>query len=406
MLDVDFARAQFPAFADDTLRDKAFFENAGGSFACATVIDRLSEYYRRLKVQPYYGYAASREAGQWMDEAYERLAPYLGVPADWIHFGPSSSQNAYVLAQAFRRLLRPGDEIVVTNQDHEANSGVWRRLEGDGIRIREWRVDPVTGELRLSQLDPLLNPRTRLVAFPHCSNVVAHVNPVAQIAQRIRAAGALSIVDGVSFAPHGLPDVSALGTDIYFFSLYKTFGPHQGLMVLRPELLERLANEGHYFNSGLKRKRLIPAGPDHAQVAAASGIADYFERLDRHHGDQGGAGERPHRVRRLLREAERSSVARVLAALSSDRRVRLLGPSDPARRTATVAFVPTRRAPEEVAAALWARGIMVAAGHFYAVRLLEALGLDPASGVVRLSWLHYTSPADIDRLLTALDQAL
>src|SRR5258706_6310086 len=140
-LDVDSVRAQFPAFADPSLERQAFFENAGGSYACRPVIERLNEYYRRLKVQPYYRYPASLEAGEWMDAAHERLAEFLNVTAEEVHFGPSTSQNTYVLAQAFRKLLRPGDEIIVCNQDHEANSGAWRRLAADGAVVKDWRVD-------------------------------------------------------------------------------------------------------------------------------------------------------------------------------------------------------------------------------------------------------------------------
>lgn len=404
-LDVAFARAQFPAFTEPSLHDAAFFENAGGSYVCAPVIERLAEYYRRLKVQPHYPYPASREAGERMDLAHERMAAYLGVTADAVHFGPSSSQNVYVLAQAFRKHLRAGDEIVVTNQDHEANSGAWRRLEADGVMVREWRVDHRTGELSLADLDRLLGARTRLVAFPHCSNIVAHINPVARIAARVREAGALSVVDGVSYAPHGMPNVPALGCDVYFFSLYKTFGPHQGLMILHPDLLDRLDNQGHYFNGEFRRKRLVPAGPDHAQVAAASGIAEYFDVLDRHHGG-GPIVSRPERVRSLLQRAERPGVERFIARFASDPRVRVLGPADAQCRSATFSLVPARRSPAEVAAALAAAGVMAASGHFYAVRLLEALGVEPARGVLRLSWLHYTSEQELERMFSALDGAL
>jgi selenocysteine lyase/cysteine desulfurase len=369
------------------------------------VIDLLGEYYRRLKVQPYYGYAASREAGQWMDAAHQRLAEYLNVATEEVHFGPSTSQNTYVLAQAFRKLLRPGDEIVVTNQDHEANSGVWRRLVADGIVLREWQVDPETGALDPAALDGLLSERTRLLAFPHCSNIVAQINLVAEVATRARAAGAVTVVDGVGYAPHGLPDVNALGADIYLFSLYKTFGPHQGLMVVHKHLLERLGNEGHYFNAEFARKRLIPAGPDHAQIAAARGVAEYFDALDAHHGGTGAPG-RPQRVRDLLRGAELALLPRLLEYLTTRKDLRLLGPADARQRAATVAFVPLRRTPAEVAAGLAEHGIMAAAGHFYAIRLLQALGVDPARGVVRLSFAHYTSPEEMTRLLAALDIVL
>lgn len=405
-LDTDFVRSQFPAFAEPSLHGQAFFENAGGSYTCRQVIDRLGEYYRRLKVQPYYPYAASSEAGAWMDTAHTRMAEYLGVNEDEVHFGPSTSQNTYVLAQAFRGWLKPGDEIIVTNQDHEANSGVWRRLAADGIVVREWQVDPDSGALDLAQLDTLLGGRTRLLTIPHCSNIVAHINPVAAIAAKARAAGAMVLVDGVSYAPHGLPDVAALGADVYLFSLYKTFGPHQGLMVIRRAAFEQFGNQAHYFNVGVARKRLVPAGPDHAQVAATRGVAEYFDALDAHHGGGGEVGQRPQRIRDLLHAAEHSLLAPLLGYLGSRSDVRVLGPTGPSLRAATVSFMPLRRSPAAVAASLAAVGIMAAAGHFYAVRLLEAMGVDAAKGVVRLSFVHYTNAAEMNRLLDALDRAL
>jgi cysteine desulfurase family protein (TIGR01976 family) len=405
-LDSAFVRSQFPAFAEASLAGQAHFENAGGSYACAAVVQRLGEYYRRLKVQPYYAFPASTEAGEWMDAARERLAPYLGVTPAAVHFGPSTSQNTYVLAQAMRRLLKPGDEIIVTNQDHEANSGCWRRLEPLGIRIREWQVDPESGILDPQALDTLISERTRLLTFPHASNVVAHINPVAAITARARRAGVLTVVDGVAWAPHGFPDVPALGADVYLFSLYKTYGPHQGLMVVREELLTRLNNEGHYFNEAEGHKRLVPAGPDHAQVAAARGIAEYFERLDEHHGGVGSGAARAERVRRLLRDAEVPLLARLLGYLTERRDVRLLGPARAQERAATVAFVPHKIEPGAAVQALAGRGFMAGHGNFYAVRLLEALGVDAARGALRISLVHYNSAAEVSGLIEALDEVL
>lgn len=404
-LDVAYARSHFPAFDEPALRGQAFFENAGGSYACRQVIGRLAEYYRRLKVQPYYDYPASREAGEWMDAAYTRLAEYLNVGAEELHFAPSTSQNSYVLAQAFRKLLQPGDEIVVTNQDHEANSGVWRRLAEQGVTVREWQVDPGSGALEPAALDQLLTERTRLVTVPQCSNIVAQINPIAEIARKVHAAGALLVVDSVAYAPHGLPDVTALGADILLFSLYKTFGPHQGAMVVRQPTFERLGNEAHYFNAAYGRKRLVPAGPDHAQVAAARGVAEYFDALDAHHGGGDAAG-RPQRIRSLLREAEKPLLRKLLDHLAARSDLRLLGPADANLRAATVAVSPLRRAPAELIPELARHGIMAAAGHFYAVRLLQAMGVDPQRGVLRLSFVHYNTAEEIDRLIAALDAVL
>ena len=404
-LDLDFVRRQFPAFAEPSLARQAFFENAGGSYACGPVIHRLTEYYRRLKVQPYYAFPASAEAGEWMDLARVRLAEYLGVTAPEVHFGASTSQNTYVLAQAFRTLLKPGDEIIVTNQDHEANSGSWRRLAAHGVTVREWRVDPETGRLEEAELERLLSPRTRLLTFPHASNIVAHINPVARITARARASGVITVVDGVAWAPHGFPDVARLGADIYLFSLYKTFGPHQGVMVVRKPLTEKLGNQGHYFNAAQIHKRLVPAGPDHAQVAAARGVAEYFDALDTHHGGTHAQG-RPERVRELLHGAEQPLLHRLLDYLKARKDVRLLGPSVARERAPTVSFVPHKITPAEVHLALGKRGIMSGAGHFYAVRLLDAMGIDPAHGVVRLSFVHYTSPQEMTQLIEALDAIL
>lgn len=406
-LDLDFVRARFPAFAEPSLQGQAFFENAGGSYTCAPVIRRLTRFYTQRKVQPYAPYAASQAAGAEMDEARARLAALLGVGTDELSFGPSTTANTYVLAQAFRQHLRPGDAIVVTDQDHEANSGPWRRLADAGIAVREWRIDPATGHLPPERLQGLLaDGRVKVVCFPHCSNVVAEVNPVAEIVAMAREAGAATCVDGVSYAPHGLPDVGALGADIYLFSTYKTYGPHQGAMVIRRALADRLPNQGHHFNAGARVKRFTPAGPDHAQIAACAGIADYLDELAAHHG--GGAlppAARGALAHDLMRAHEINLLQPVLDWASARNDLRLLGPKQAQGRAPTVALLSARPG-EDLARALAAHGIMAGGGSFYAHRPLQALGIDPGHGVLRLSFVHYTSRAEIDQLLAALDKVL
>ncbi|MDP6968190.1 MAG: aminotransferase class V-fold PLP-dependent enzyme, partial [Gammaproteobacteria bacterium] len=283
-LDLDFARRQFPAFAEPSLKGTAFFENAGGSYMCQPVLDRLDTYVRQLKLQPYHASSVSTEAGQWMDNSYQALAPWLNVRPGEIYFGPSTSQNTYVLAQAVWGWIKPGDEIIVTNQDHEANGGVWRRLAERGVLVREWQVQPDTGKLLLTDLQALLHDRVKLLVFPHCSNILGDVNPVADICALAHKYAVRTIVDGVSFAGHGLPDCQALGADIYLFSLYKVYGPHQGVMVIKRDMAHLLTNQSHFFNDQERTKRLCPAGPDHAQVAAAQGVGEYFKALCEHHG--------------------------------------------------------------------------------------------------------------------------
>ncbi|MGR3480433.1 aminotransferase class V-fold PLP-dependent enzyme [Salipiger marinus] len=399
MLDLTHVRAQFPAFSEPTLQGQAFFENAGGSYTCRPVIDRLTRFYTQRKVQPYAPYAASEAGGAEMDEARSRLARLMNVAPDELSFGPSTTANTYVLAQAFRRFMRPGEVIIVTDQDHEANSGPWRRLAEEGIKIREWRMNPRTGHLDPADLEALLDDDVRLVCFPHCSNVVAEINPVAEITALAHAAGAFTCVDGVSYAPHGLPDMDALGADIYLFSAYKTYGPHQGLMLIRRALAEALPNQGHSFNGGSLYKRFTPAGPDHAQVAACAGIADYIEGLADHHGVS--AAE----VSGLMRAQEIALSGPLLDYLAGRNDLRLLGPAEAEGRAPTFALALDRPGAE-LAAALAPHGIMAGGGDFYAVRALQALGVDPARGVLRLSFTHYTSEAEISQLISALDAVL
>jgi selenocysteine lyase/cysteine desulfurase len=340
-----------------------------------------------------------------MDEARARLAAMLGVTNDELSFGPSTTQNTYVLAQAFRQFMAPGEAIIVTDQDHEANSGPWRRLAQDGIEIREWKIDPDTGRLPLDRLEDLLDEKVRLVCFPHCSNVVGEVNPVVEITARAHAAGAFVCVDGVSYAPHGFPDVGHMGPDIYLFSSYKTYGPHQGIMVIRRELGQALPNQGHHFNGDVLYKRFTPAGPDHAQVAASAGMADYFDALADHHGLTGTPAERAGGVHDLFRAHETVLLQPLLDYLADKNSVRLIGPRDAAAKAPTVAVeLP---GPGEAAAAELARhGIMAGGGDFYGSRPLKAMGVDLDKGVLRLSFVHYTSKAEVDQLLNALDAVL
>ncbi|WP_037227165.1 aminotransferase class V-fold PLP-dependent enzyme [Roseobacter sp. GAI101] len=405
-LDIDFVRDQFPAFSEPSLQGQAFFENAGGSYTCRAVIDRLTRFYTQRKVQPYAPYGASQLGGAEMDEARARMAAILGVEGDELSFGPSTTQNTYVLAQAFRQKLQPGDAIIVTNQDHEANTGPWRRLIESEIDVREWRIDPETGRLEISALEELLDDKVRLVCFPHCSNVVGEINPVVEITALAHAAGAYVCVDGVSYAPHGFPDVGAMGPDIYLFSAYKTYGPHQGLMVVRRQMAEFLPNQGHHFNGCTLYKRFTPAGPDHAQVAACAGMADYVDTLYAHHFDEDvEPAARGKAVHDLMRTHEARLLQPVLDALSARNSVRLLGPTTAQGRAPTVA-VALNRPAETVAAQLAWHGIMAGGGDFYAGRALKGMGVDPDDGVLRLSFTHYTTKAEVDQLLNALEDVL
>lgn len=411
-LDIDFVRSRFPAFTEPSLAGWGFFENAGGSYSCRHTIAALDRYYRENKVQPYGFYPASQKAGEAMDRSHERWAATLGVAVSEVHFGPSTSMNTYVLAKAISDSLGPGDEVVVTNQDHEANTGALRRAtKAAGARLVEWAVDPESGRLDPEQLGGKLTARTKFVTFPHASNIIGDENDVQQLSAMAHEAGARVIVDGVSFAPHSIPNLAVLSADVYLFSLYKTYSVHQGLMVVRDDLADELPNQGHYFNAGLRNKRLTPAGPDHAQVAAAGAVIDYITELGEHHGFTGSLSDVAASVSALWRSHESALLEPLMAALRAMPSVRVLGSDRPASqgdmyRCPTVAVALRDRDPADVARALASRQLMVGAGHFYAKRLVEALGIDAARGVLRLSFVHYTSLAEVEQLISALQEEL
>ena len=408
-LDIEFVRTQFPAFYQRSLKGQAFFENAGGSYTCRQVIDRLNRFYTERKMQPYGYFRASQVGGDEMDEARTRLSALMNVYTDELSFGPSTSQNTYILAQAFADILVPGDAIIVTDQDHEANSGVWRRLADQGIKVHEWHVDPELGLLSLDDLGKLLEKPVKLVCFPHCSNIVGQENPVTKIVNLAHAAGAITCVDGVSMAPHGLPDINALGTDIYLFSSYKTYGPHQGIMIIRRDLADRLPNQGHFFNAEIRSMRFTPAGPDHAQIAATAGIADYIDAVYKHHfGHNEDIAARARAVADLQRTHEDKILAPLLEFLRSRNDVRILGNHHIETLTGRVPTVSilAKRPAKLIAKDLADHGIMAGAGDFYATRTIDALGCDPQEGVLRLSFVHYTTSSEVEQLMKGLDASL
>jgi len=406
-LDVNFIRSQFPAFSEPTLQGWAFFENAGGSYPCIQVVNRLTDFYMKNKVQVHYPFPASTLAGNLMDAAYGKLAGYLNVEAAEVHLGPSTSQNIYVLSHAMRPMWNDGDEIIVSCQDHEANAGAWRRLEKRGMKIIEWHVNTETGLLEIEKLKSLFSENTKMVAFPHCSNVIGHVNPVKEISQICHQHGALSVVDGVGYAPHGFPDIKDLECDIYLFSLYKTYGPHLGLMYVDQDLILKMENQSHYFKEGITRSMLTPAGPDHAQIASSTGIIDYFDVVYEHHFTQdANPASRAAAINKLFQDHEKELMDQLLTFLRSRDDIEIIGPDDSKDRAPIISIVPKNKNIKRVYAQLIEQKIMLGMGNFYAVRPLIDMDIPLQPGVIRISFLHYTTAREVDQLIEALKLAL
>lgn len=382
--DLDRARASFPSLS----RGVAYFENAGRSFVARPVLDRMQTFLEKHPVQPEYAHRLAHESRLDVQAGLEAAAWLAGAHPDNVVLGHSTTMNVFVLAHAIAPTLNEGDVIVVTNQDHEANSGAWRRM---GVELREWKVDPLTGDLRIEDLDALLDERVRLVCFPHVSNVVGTINDVAAITERAHAVGARVCVDGVAYAPHRRVDVEAWDVDYYLFSLYKVYGPHLGLLYAKSECIDEVVNQSHFFHDA--KAKLNPGGQQYEAVAATAGIRDYLEPR----GPEFFEG---------VAEHEESIAAPLIAYLHEHPRVRLIGrpTADRAQRVPTISFVPERIAPAELIGAV--EDIAMGAGHFYAARCVEAMGIELDRGVARVSMVHYNSAEETRRLMTALDAVL
>jgi len=408
-IDLDFIRSQYPVFSNPDTARWAMFENAGGSYVPRQVADRLHDFFRYTKVQPYGRFESSIKAGEAMEAGYRAMAGLLNCHPDELTLGPSTTMNFYVLAQAIRPLLKPGDEIIVTNQDHEANIVCWRRLVEFGVVIREWRIDPQTGELAIEDLKSLVGKRTRLVCFTLCSNIVGTMHDFTAISDIAHEAGALAIGDGVSFAPHRVLDVSNSGLDLYLFSTYKTFGTHIGVMWGKPSVLDTLEPQGHYFNRDLPHYKFNPAGPLHAEIGALAGIQEYIDAVHEHHFDDATPGfhERAARVFDLFAEYETIQANRILAAIRAIPGARIMGQgrAETGSRAATIAFTIDGMRCSDAVKRLVEKEIAVRNGHFYALRCLEALGIqDTDEGIIRISLVHYNSSQDVDRLVEGLKE--
>ena len=401
-LDLEFVRSQFPALADGF----AYFDNAGGSLVLGTVADRVRDYLLTTSVQTGASYPQSRRAVDRLREARSRVALMLNAARpEEIVLGPSSTVLCQFLARAMEGRLNPGDEIVVTDFDHESNIGPWRRLEERGIVIKTWRLDPETLEIDLDALDRLMSARTRLVAVTQTSNILGTINPVAEIARRVHARGAEIVVDAVAYAPHRAVDVQAWDVDYYVFSFYKTYGPHFAVLYGKYDKLFELDGLYHYFYGKEKvPMKLEPGNTNYELAWGAAGIVDYLDTLG------GGTGDRAAIVRAFddIATHEAMLAERLLDYLRGRNDTRIIGlrSSDKARRVPTIAFKVEGVDSGAVVAETDKDALGIRFGDFHSRRLIETLGLDEGGGVVRVSMVHYNSLAEVDRLVASLDRAL
>jgi cysteine desulfurase family protein (TIGR01976 family) len=395
VLDVGFARSCFPALPTDW----ALLDNAGGSVAPRQVIERVREYMETYGVQLGASYPLSVEASRLVEEGQRAAAELVNADPGEIVLASSSTVNASTLAEALRPGMTAGDEVIVTNLDHEANIGPWRRLESSGIVLREWCFDPQSAMLRLEELEPLLSDRTRLVCFTHCANVVGAIHDVAAITRRVHEAGARVCVDGVAFAPHRRVDVKALDVDFYLVSLYKTFGPHMGLLYGKRDQLLEAKGQYHFFVGEEEVPyKFQPGNVNYELTWGAGAVVDYIRDL--------GDGDLETAYARMIAH-ERVLGEQLLAWLATKSKVRVIGnPEMTTERVPTVSFIVDGLKSSQVPPHADDKNIGIRWGDFYARRLIDDLGLSENDGVVRVSMVHYNTEEEVDRLVKVLDSRI
>lgn len=405
-LNLDFVRSQFPGLD----RGWTFFDNAGGSQILKGALERINRFLIEKNVQIGGSYEVSQAAASALYEA--RTAAMHLVNArrpEEIVFGSSTTALIQNLARAMQSQLSPGDEIIVTVADHESNIGPWDRLQERGVVLKFWPLNKDSLTLELSDLEPLMSERTRLVCVTHCSNILGSINPIREIADFVHARGARICVDAVAYAPHRAVDVQALDVDYYVFSLYKTYGPHYALMYGRYEHLLELDTLYHYFYGKDKVPgKLEPGNPNYELAYSTCGIVDYLAALGEQAGETGTVRQKIVAAYAAITEQENALTERLLSYLRSRNDCRIIGQSvnRQAGRVPTIAFRFDGREASELCKAMDAEKIAMRFGDFHSRRLAEYLGLTDHGGMLRVSMVHYNTIEEVDRFTAALDRIL
>ena len=399
-LDLDFVRAQFPALNDNQW---AFFDNAGGSQVLGSVASRVAGYLLTSSVQTGASYAISELASRRMGLAREKIARFVNAARpEEIVLGPSTTILMRFLATAMASQLQAGDEIILTDFDHESNIGPWLTLRERGIIFKTWSVDAATFDISLADLEVLMTPKTRLVCVTHCSNILGTINPIAEIAALVHAHGARLCVDAVAYAPHRAVDVQASGADYYLFSFYKVYGPHFAMLWSRYDYLLELDGLYHYFYGRDKvPAKLEPGNCNYELAWGCTGIVDYFDALG------GGTGDRAALTTAFAAVAahEEALAARLLDWMVPLNKILVVGSRTPdrARRVPTISFKVAGEDSAAIVRQLDPHRIGVRFGDFHSRRLVQHLGLTHGNGVIRVAMVHYNTLEEVDRLIRRLD---
>lgn len=402
-------RSQFPALnRQEGGQSAAFFDGPAGTQVPQRVIDAVSSYFVQHNANHGGLFGTSRDSDAVLTAAHQAVADFLGADdPDTVSFGPNMTTLTLSLSRALSRTWSPGDEILVSRLDHDANFTPWVLAAADaGATVRPIDIRPEDCTLDMGDFQSKLSNRTRLVAVGCASNAVGSVNPVKEICRLAREAGALTFLDAVHFAPHRVVDVAEFGCDFLACSAYKFFGPHQGILWGRRSLLEKLPAYKLRPASDTLPDKWMTGTQNHECIAGTLAAIDYLADLGRTIADDPSLLRRPalKQVYQAIAEYEQQLIWHLIEGLRPLDSFRLWGISDPARqaeRLPTISITHSRLKPTETAEELGRRGLFVWHGNYYALPLTERLGLEP-DGMIRVGIVHYNTLAEVDRLLAAL----
>nr|WP_314863299.1 cysteine desulfurase-like protein [uncultured Undibacterium sp.] len=408
--EISAVRAEFPSL--QIPGQCVFLDNAGGSQVLKRVADRIHDYLLTSSVQLGATYATSTLASARVIAARQAIAELINAADDReVVMGGSTTGLMFQLIQAILPGIQAGDEIIVTNTDHEANIGAWKRLQHGGAIIKIWRVNPDSLQLDLEDLEKLLSTNTKWLAMTFTSNVLGTINPVTEVARRVHAVGGRICVDAVAYAPHRLVDVQASGADVLVFSFYKVFGPHYAVLWGKLELLHSFANLNHFFiaEDNLPYK-LQPGNVNFELSYGCQGIADYLVAMGTHFGGEGSRRELMRLAFDKFETHENCLAQRLLDFLNSKSSVRIIGMRQvhegAASRVPTISFIVENIRSETIVKHIDQFNIGIRFGDFYARHLIDDLGLEKYGGVVRVSLAHYNTVQEIDALIGHLSDII
>ena len=415
--DLSVMRDQFPALQQTDAQGRPFvyFDGPGGTQVPGSVIGAMADYLARTNANTHGAFATSRRSDEAIAEARRAMADFLNAPSpDEIVFGPNMTTLTFAVSRAIARELRPGDEIVVTRLDHDANIAPWLALEERGVVVRHADFDPADCTLGMDGLAALIGERTKLVAVGYASNAVGTVNDVRRIGEMAHAAGAWIYVDAVHYAPHGPIDVQALDCDFLVCSVYKFFGPHLGVLYGRYDLLNQLRAYKVRPAGDLPPDKFETGTKNHEGLAGATAAVAYLADLGAEFGapfggDYPGFSGRKLQLKTALaaiRAYERPLVGKLINGLQAIPGVTLYGITEPSRfdqRVPTVSFRLNGHTPRQVAERLGQAGIFVWDGNYYALAVTERLGVEESGGMVRVGIAHYNTMGEVDRLLAVVN---